>query len=290
MTKPSKTAIVTDSNSGITQDRGRELGIYVLPMPFFIDGELFLEDITLTQEQFYEKLGADSDISTSQPSPGSVMELWEKVLKEYDEIVCIPMSSGLSSTCFTAMSIAAEYKGRVQVVDNQRISVTQEQSVYDAMKLRDQGMSAAQIKEILEREKLQASIYITVDTLKYLKKGGRITPAAAAIGTVLNLKPVLQIQGEKLDALAKARGKIKAKKIMIEAMQKDLDTRFKKYMENGQMAMMAAYAGNPEEAMDWKKEVESAFPGMDIHMDPVSLSVACHVGPGVLAVACAKKA
>ena len=170
MTKPSKTAIVTDSNSGITQDRGRELGIYVLPMPFFIDGELFLEDITLTQEQFYEKLGADSDISTSQPSPGSVMELWEKVLKEYDEIVCIPMSSGLSSTCFTAMSIAAEYKGRVQVVDNQRISVTQEQSVYDAMKLRDQGMSAAQIKEILEREKLQASIYITVDTLKYLKK------------------------------------------------------------------------------------------------------------------------
>ena len=164
-----KVAIVTDSNSGITQDRGRELGIYVLPMPFFIDGELFLEDITLTQEQFYEKLGADSDISTSQPSPGNVMELWEKVLKEYDEIVCIPMSSGLSSTCFTAMSIAAEYKGRVQVVDNQRISVTQEQSVYDAMKLRDQGMSASDIKEVLEREKLQASIYITVDTLKYLK-------------------------------------------------------------------------------------------------------------------------
>ena len=166
----SKVAIVTDSNSGITQDRGKELGIYVLPMPFFIDGELFFEDITLTQEQFYEKLGADSDISTSQPSPGNVMELWEKVLKDNDEIVCIPMSSGLSSTCYTAASIAAEYKGRVQVVDNQRISVTQEQSVYDAMKLRDRGMSAAQIKEVLEREKLQASIYITVDTLKYLKK------------------------------------------------------------------------------------------------------------------------
>lgn len=150
----SKVAIVTDSNSGITQDRGKELGIYVLPMPFFIDGELFFEDITLTQEQFYEKLGADSDISTSQPSPGNVMELWEKVLKDNDEIVCIPMSSGLSSTCYTAASIAAEYKGRVQVVDNQRISVTQEQSVYDAMKLRDRGMSAAQIKEVLEREKL----------------------------------------------------------------------------------------------------------------------------------------
>lgn len=171
-----KVAIVTDSNSGITQKQGKELGIYVLPMPFFIDGKMFLEDITLTQEQFYEKLGADSDISTSQPSPGDVMELWETLLKEYDEIVCIPMSSGLSTTCFTAISIAKEYKGRVQVVDNQRISVTQAQSVYDAMKLRDQGMSAAQIREILEREKLQASIYITVDTLKYLKKGGRITP------------------------------------------------------------------------------------------------------------------
>ena len=200
-----KVAIVTDSNSGITQKQGKELGIYVLPMPFFIDGKLFFEDITLTQEQFYEKLGADSNISTSQPSPGDVMELWEKVLKEYDEIVCIPMSSGLSTTCFTAISIAAEYKGRVQVVDNQRISVTQAQSVYDAMKLRDEGMSAAQIREILEREKMQASIYITVDTLKYLKKGGRVTPAAAAIGTVLNLKPVLQIQGEKLHAVRKRR-------------------------------------------------------------------------------------
>lgn len=202
----SSVAIVTDSNSGITQSRGRELGIYVLPMPFFIDGELYYEDITLSQEQFYEKLGADSDISTSQPSPASVMELWEKVLKDYDEIVCIPMSSGLSSTCATASSIATEYNGKVEVVNNQRISVTQEQSVYDAMNLRDQGMSAAQIKKVLEEEKFQSSIYITVDTLKYLKKGGRVTPAAAAIGTVLNLKPVLQIQGEKLDAFAKVRG------------------------------------------------------------------------------------
>lgn len=189
-----KTAIVTDSNSGITQSRGKELGIYVLPMPFFIDGELFLEDISLTQEQFYERLGADSEISTSQPSPGDVMELWEKLLREYDEIVHIPMSSGLSNSCETAMSIAAEYDGKVQVVNNQRISVTQEQSVYDAMKLRSQGKTAREIREVLEREKFQSSIYITVDTLKYLKKGGRVTPAAAAIGTVLNLKPVLQIQ------------------------------------------------------------------------------------------------
>ena len=282
-----KVAIVTDSNSGITQKQGKELGIYVLPMPFFIDGKMFLEDITLPQEQFYEKLGADSDISTSQPSPGDVMELWETLLKEYDEIVCIPMSSGLSTTCFTAISIAKEYKGRVQVVDNQRISVTQAQSVYDAMKLRDQGMSAAQIREILEREKLQASIYITVDTLKYLKKGGRITPAAAAIGTVLNLKPVLQIQGEKLDAFAKARGWKSAKKIMLNAIEKDLNTRFAAVKD--EMVLGMAYTCGKEEAQEWKKEIEERFPGYDIVEGPLSLSVACHIGPGSMAVTCMKR-
>lgn len=222
----SKVAIVTDSNSGITQKRGEELGIYVLPMPFFIDGELYLEDITLSQEQFYEKLGADSEISTSQPSPGDVMDLWDKLLVDYDEIVCIPMSSGLSSTCETALSLAQDYDEKVQVVNNQRISVTQEQSVYDAIKLRDEGKSAAEIRQVLEKEKMQASIYVTVDTLKYLKKGGRITPAAAAIGTVLNLKPVLQIQGEKLDAFAKVRGWKAAKKTMLNAIEKDLTDRF----------------------------------------------------------------
>ena len=251
----SKIAIVTDSNSGITQARGKELGIYVLPMPFFIDGNIYYEDITLTQEQFYEKLGADSEISTSQPSPGSVMELWEKILKDYDEIVCIPMSSGLSSTCATAISIAAEYKGRVQVVDNQRISVTQEQSVYDAMYLRDQGKSAAEIREVLEREKLQASIYITVDTLKYLKKGGRITPAAAAIGTVLNLKPVLQIQGEKLDAFAKVRGWKAAKKTMLNAVAKDKEERF----AGKDVYIHGAYTCSEEEAEEWKQEIMQKF-------------------------------
>lgn len=280
----SKIAIVTDSNSGITQARGKELGIYVLPMPFFIDGNIYYEDITLTQEQFYEKLGADSDISTSQPSPGNVMELWEKILKDYDEIVCIPMSSGLSSTCATATSIAAEYKGRVQVVDNQRISVTQEQSVYDAMYLRDQGKSAAEIKEVLEREKLQASIYITVDTLKYLKKGGRVTPAGAALGTVLNLKPVLTIQGEKLDAFAKVRGLKSAKKVMKEAMKKDLEERF----GGKKVHLEAAYTCTHEEAQEWKKELEEYFPGYEIHMDALSLSVACHIGPGAMAVACSR--
>lgn len=282
-----KVAIVTDSNSGITQKQGKELGIFVLPMPFFIDGKMFLEDITLTQEQFYEKLGGDSDISTSQPSPGDVMELWEKVLKEYDEIVCIPMSSGLSTTCFTAISIAAEYKGRVQVVDNQRISVTQAQSVYDAMKLRDEGMSAAQIREILEREKMQASIYITVDTLKYLKKGGRVTPAAAAIGTVLNLKPVLQIQGEKLDAFAKARGWKSAKKTMLNAIEKDLDTRFAAVKD--EMVLGMAYTCSEEEAQEWKQEIMERFPGYDIVEGPLSLSVACHIGPGSMAVTCMKR-
>ncbi|HIY64306.1 MAG TPA: DegV family protein [Candidatus Mediterraneibacter stercoripullorum] len=282
-----KIAIVTDSNSGITQKRGKELGIFVLPMPFFIDGKSYLEDITLTQEQFYEKLGADSDISTSQPSPADVMELWEKVLKDYDEIVCIPMSSGLSSTCSTAISIADEYNGRVQVVNNQRISVTQEQSVYDAMTLRDRGLSAMEIRRFLEKEKLQASIYITVDTLKYLKKGGRVTPAAAAIGTVLNLKPVLQIQGEKLDAFAKVRGWKAAKKTMLNAIEKDLNERFADVKDD--MVLGMAYTCSAEEAQEWKQEIMDRFPGYHIVEGPLSLSVACHIGPGAMAVTCMKK-
>ena len=282
-----KTAIVTDSNSGITQSRGKELGIYVLPMPFFIDGELFLEDISLTQEQFYERLGADSEISTSQPSPGDVMELWEKLLREYDEIVHIPMSSGLSNSCETAMSIAAEYNGKVQVVNNQRISVTQEQSVYDAMKLRSQGKTAREIREVLEREKFQSSIYITVDTLKYLKKGGRVTPAAAAIGTVLNLKPVLQIQGEKLDAFAKVRGWKAAKKTMLKAIEADLSGRFADVKED--MILGMAYTCSREEAQEWKKEIQERFPGYEMLEGPLSLSVACHIGPGAMAVTCMKK-
>ena len=284
----SKIAIVTDSNSGITQNRAKELGIHVLPMPFFINGELYHEDINLTQEQFYEKLGADSDISTSQPSPGSVMELWEKLLEEYDEIVCIPMSSGLSSTCFTAMSIAQEYHEKVQVVDNLRISVTQEQSIYDAMKMRDQGMSAKEIKTILENEKLQASIYITVDTLKYLKKGGRITPAAAAIGTVLNLKPVLQIQGDKLDAFSKVRGWKAAKKTMLNAIESDLNDRFSEV--NDQIVLGMAYTCSREEAMEWKQEIMDRFPDYEVMEAPLSLSVSCHIGPGAMAIACIKKA
>ena len=283
----SKVAIVTDSNSGITQKRGEELGIYVLPMPFFIDGELYLEDITLSQEQFYEKLGADSEISTSQPSPGDVMDLWDKLLEDYDEIVCIPMSSGLSSTCETALSLAQDYDEKVQVVNNQRISVTQEQSVYDAIKLRDEGKSAAEIRQVLEKEKMQASIYITVDTLKYLKKGGRITPAAAAIGTVLNLKPVLQIQGEKLDAFAKVRGWKAAKKTMLNAIEKDLTDRFADVKD--QMVLGMAYTCSKEEADEWKNEIQTRFPDYELVEGSLSLSIACHIGPGAMAITCVKR-
>lgn len=284
-----KIAIVTDSNSGITQEQAREMGVFVLPMPFFINEELYLEDITLTQEEFYERLKSDADISTSQPSPGSVTELWDKVLEEYDELVHIPMSSGLSASCEAAMALARDYEGKVFVVDNQRISVTQRQSVLDALKLAQQGKSAQEIHDILMEMKLESSIYVTLETLKYLKKGGRITPAAAALGTILNLKPVLQIQGEKLDAYAKVRGKIKAKKIMLEAMHKDFETRFAKEAANGKVALMAAYGGNEEEAQEWLEEIKESFPGFDIFMAPLSLSVACHIGYGPIAIACAKK-
>lgn len=280
-----KIAVVTDSNSGITQKEAKALGVHVIPMPFYIDGQLFLEDITLTQEAFYEKLANDCEISTSQPAPGEVIELWDKLLEEYDEVVHIPMSSGLSSTCETAIMLSQDYDGKVEVVNNQRISVTQKTSVMDALELAEKGKSAAEIKQILEAEKLESSIYITVDTLKYLKKGGRITPAAAAIGTVLNLKPVLQIQGEKLDAFAKVRGWKQAKKTMLDAMEKDLLHRF----GGKKMSLLAAYTCSEEEAKAWKEELEDRFPNYTVEMNPLSLSVACHIGPGALAVACAKK-
>lgn len=280
-----KVAIVTDSNSGITQNEAKGLGIRVIPMPFYINEELFYEDITLTQEEFYQKLAQNADISTSQPSPADVLELWDELLKSYDEIVHIPMSSGLSSTCETATMLAQEYEGKVWVVDNQRISVTQRQSVMDAIQLANEGKSAKEIQDKLMEEKLEASIYITVDTLKYLKKGGRITPAAAAIGTVLNLKPVLQIQGEKLDAFAKVRGWKAAKKTMLDAMEKDIKERF----AGKEVHLEAAYTCSEEEAQEWKSEIEARFPGYEIQMDKLSLSVACHIGPGSMAVACCKK-
>lgn len=284
----SKIAVVTDSNSGITQEEAKKIGIAVLPMPFNINEDTFLEDIDLTQEQFYEKLTEGAEISTSQPSLESVTKLWDTLLKEYDEIVHIPMSSGLSGSCQTAMMLAQDYEGKVFVVNNQRISVTQRQSALDALALATQGKSGKEIKNRLEDTKFDSSIYITLDTLKYLKKGGRITPAAAALGTLLKIKPVLQIQGEKLDAFSKARTMKQAKSTMINAIKNDIATRF--CLESGYegMKLQIAYTKNQEAALEFKAEVEKEFPGLSIHMDPLSLSVSCHIGPGALALACTK--
>lgn len=282
-----KIAIVTDSNSGITQAQAGELGISVLPMPFMIDGETYFEDITLTQEQFYDKLAQDADISTSQPSPESVTDLWDSLLKEYDEIVHIPMSSSLSGSCQTAMMLAEDYEGRVHVVNNQRISVTQRQSALDALEMAKNGYSAAQIKEKLEETKADSIIFITLDTLKYLKKGGRITPAAAALGTLLRIKPVLIIEGGKLDAFSKARTAKQAKATMLTALAHEMEVRLGD-KDAKHMNLQIAHTANWEAAEELKKEMELLYPEAPVHVDSLSLSIACHIGPGSLAVACTK--
>ncbi len=284
-----KTAVVTDSNSGITQAQSGELGVYVLPMPFMIHGETYEEDISLTQEQFYTRLDEGAEISTSQPSPETVMGLWDRLLQEYDEIVHIPMSSGLSGSCQTAMMLAEDYDGKVSVVNNQRISITQRQSALDAVELAAAGFSAAQIKEILERTKMDSSIYITLDTLKYLKKGGRITPAAAALGTLLKIKPVLQIQGDKLDSFSKVRTMKQARAAMIGAVENDLKTRFDN-LDASNVWIAVAHTMNYEAAQDFAQQLQELFPkNVGIYVAPLSLSVACHIGPGSLAIACTKK-
>ena len=285
-----KIAVVTDSNSGITQAQAKEMGVTVLPMPFMIDGETYYEDITLTQEQFYQKLKDNSDISTSQPTPDSIMKMWDELLKEYDQIIHIPMSSGLSGSCSTAMMLAGEdeYEGKVFVVDNRRISVTQYQSVKDAQMLAAMGMDGAQIKKRLEETAADSVIFITVDTLKYLKKGGRITPAAAALGTLLRIKPVLIILGEKLDSFAKARTMKQAKTMMMNAIQKELDERLHD-SECKDCHLAIAHTDNEEAALEFKKEVEERFPNADVYMAPLSLSIACHIGPGSLAVTATRK-
>ncbi len=283
-----KIAIVTDSNSGITQQQAKETGIHVLPMPFMINEETYFEDISLTQEEFYKRLANGDNVVTSQPSPESVMELWDSLLKDYDEIVHIPMSSGLSGSCQSAIMLAQDYEGKVQVVNNQRISVTQRQSAMDALQLAGHGMDARQIKEFLEEDKFNSSIYIMLDTLYYLKKGGRITPAAAALGTLLKLKPVLQIQGDKLDAFAKARTTSQGKSIMLNAIRNDMNNRFGG-ADKDNIWLMVAHSHNEAAALALKEELLECFPGFDIHVDPLSLSIACHIGPGSLAIACARK-
>lgn len=287
-----KIAIMTDSNSGITQKEAAGLGISVLPMPFMINDATYFEDINLTQDRFYEFLENDAVVSTSQPSPDSLIHMFHKLLAEYDEVVHIPMSRGLSGSCQTACMLAQEpeFDGKVFVVNNQRISVTQTQSVLDAVELAKKGYDGAQIKKILEEDKFNSSIYIMLDTLFYLKKGGRITPAAAALGTLLKLKPVLQIQGEKLDAFAKARTKSAGKSMMLQAIKNDIENRFGGFDESAKerVTLHIAYTKDAEEAELWKQEVMEAFPGFRLKMAPLSLSVACHIGPGALALACTR--
>ncbi len=281
-----KISIMTDSNSGITQKEAEVLGVRVLPMPFLIDGETYFEDINFTQEEFYERLSQDVDISTSQPAPEAVMRAWDELLETSESVVYIPMSSGLSGSCQTAAMLAGDYEGKVQVVDNQRISVTQRQSVLDAMALAERGMSAAEIKEYLEKVKFESSIYIMLDTLKYLRKGGRITPAAAALGQALRLKPVLQIQGDKLDAFSIARTKKQGISKMVSAMENDIVNRFGGLENIKNIHLEVAHTNNEEAAAKFAEEIKEKYGIDDVVVAPLSLSVSCHIGAGSLAIAC----
>ena len=278
-----KTAVVTDSNSGISPEEAKANGIDVISMPFRIGEREYLENVNLTQEEFFQKLKHGLDVSTSMPSPGTLMDTFDAKLKEYEDLVYIPMSSGLSGSCQAAKTLAEDYDGRVQVVDNKRISVTMRNSVLDALRLAKSGKNAAEIREILEQDAFNTSIYIMLDTLYYLKKGGRITPAAAALGTLLKLKPILQLHGEKLDAFAKARTIMQGKKIMLQAIREDAEKRLGGLsVEN--VRIDSAYTYDQDAAKEWKTEIESAFPGFEIYQQPLSLSIACHIGPGALAV------
>ena len=287
-----KVALMTDSNSGITQAQAKELGIFVLPMPFTINNQEYLEDVNLTQDEFYDKLMNNAEVFTSQPAVGEVTKFFNKILKDYDQIVHIPMSSGLSGSCQTALMLAQEdeYKDKVYVVDSQRISVTQKWDVLDAIELAKQGKSAKEIHDILMDNKMNATIYITVNTLEYLKKGGRVTPAAAALGGLLKIKPILTIQGEKLDSFQKTRTMVKARSIMIEAVMNDIKERIDPQHDDlSDARIMIAYTYDKDQALEFKKQVEEIFPHHEIICDPLSLSVACHIGPHSLALAACKK-
>lgn len=284
----SKIAVITDSNAHITPQEAEKLGISVVPMPFMIGDETFYEGITLSREEFYAKMESGANIVTSQPSPSDVMKIWDDALKTHDEVVYIPMSSGLSGSCQSARMLADDYDGKVQVVNNQRISVTQKRSVLDALEMAEMGMSAAQIREELEHVKYESSIYIMLDTLYYLKKGGRITPAAAAVGTLLRIKPVLQIKGERLDAFSKARTMNQGKNIMINAMKHDIETLYGG-TDKENVWLYAVHGNVPDQFAEFSQEVRAAFPGFNVQDDVLSLSIACHIGPGALAIACSKK-
>ncbi|MGN1051335.1 MAG: DegV family protein [Acutalibacteraceae bacterium] len=278
----SKIAVVTDTNSGISPEEAKELGIYLIPMPFTVDGKEYFEGVTCTYEQFFEMLSEGKDVSTSQPSPANITELWDEILKEYDYIVHMPMSSALSSSCATAKALAMDYDGKVVVPDNKRISITLKQAVLDALVLVKKGYSADEICKTLEEKAYNASIYLAVNTLELLKKSGRVTSAGAAIATVLGLKPVLQIQGEKLDAFSKARGMEKAESVMLEALKKDMETRFK----DTPVIIKAAYSGDVAPAKEWVQKMKDFFGTDDIELCRLPISIACHVGAGVKALGC----
>ena len=274
-----KIAIATDTNSGITAMEGEKLGVFVLAMPVNLEETIHYEGIDITSEQLYDAMRQHRDVSTSQPSPGQLMELWDGILaKGYDEIVYIPMSSGLSGSCQSAALFAQDYDGRVQVVDNHRISVTQKESVISALRLVEQGHDAGQIRDFLEKHAYDASIYITVDSMEYLKKGGRVTPAAATLATVLNLKPVLTIQGDKLDAFAKVRGMKLAESKMIEAIHQDRAERFKDVPESRLLIETAGTLENEELAESWRQQVQAEFPFAKVSYANLPCSIACHLG------------
>ena len=283
-----KIAVVADSNSGYTPEEAKAAGVHFIPMPFYIDEKEYFEGVNLSHEEFFDFLAKDADVSTSQPSPGRMLSLWDELLESYDEIIYLPMSSGLSGTCQTATMLAQDYEDRVYVVDNQRISVPLKHCVQDALTMAEMGKSAKEIKDYLERTKFDSVVYITVDTLKYLKKGGRVTPAAAALGTLLKIKPVLQIRGEKLDSYAKARTMNQAKKLMIDALRKDIDELFDGNLS--EVHLDIAYTKNVAVAQEMITLLEEAFPGCgEITIDPLSLSISCHIGEGALGIACSRK-
>jgi len=282
-----KIAIMTDTNSGITEEKGRQMGVSVLAMPFTINEKHYKEGINLSREAFFKEQEEGAEIYTSMPALGEVKQRWDQLLASYDEVIYIPMSSGLSSSCESAMSMAQEYDGKVYVIDNQRISVPQKSSVEDAIALVRMGKNSEEVKQILERDRLNSDIYISVEDLKYLKKGGRITPAVATIGTILNIRPILQIHGEKLDAYAKVRGSKKAKQCIINAL-KDSMKRMEVYTPE-EVRVQAAYTCNEEEAARWVDELKETFPQFHIEAAPLPLSVACHIGAGAVAAAITKR-
>ncbi len=283
--------IVTDSHSGITQQEAKKLGILVLPMPFYIDGQCYYEDVTLSRDEFFEKLSSGAEVSTSQPSPAEVMKLWNQALEEFEQILYMPISSGLSGSCATAAALVQEepYEGKVLVVDHGRVSTPLHRLILDALELLAEGYSAQEIKAILENDRDNMVIYLGVDTLEFLKRGGRITPTAALLGTVLNIKPVLKLDVGKLDLFKKCRGFAKAKKVMIESIAHDMDTRFKEWKERGELYLLAASSCSEEETTQWIAEIREAFPGMEVMCSNLSLGVCCHTGYGSLGIGCSCK-